>query len=340
MKRDTNLFEAIASLENLRLAHARAQRGKGHYSQVKKVNENPEFYLGQIRDALLSGTFTTSEYIEEARFDGRKNRVIHKLPYYPDRIVQHAIMAVCGPLWRKRLIRDTYQSIEGRGQHDARRRVDKYLKDHPQAFGMKLDVRKFYPSVDNALMLDCIGKTIKCSRTLALLKDIIYSHPGLPIGNYTSQYFGNLFLSPIDWRIKQNYPGMGYFRYCDDIVLISDDLKELRRSTDEIGEMLAAIKLDCTVISAPKMVNVSGLDFCGFVFKTDSIHVRKDILKKLKAAVRLHLANPERLLKSLCSYWGWFKPTQDRRVWRGIARSEIMRLTDGIFKKNPLRTMM
>ena len=95
MKRYGNLFDKITDMDNIRLAHAQAQRGKKHYTAVKKVNTDPESFLLEIQRLLISGDFTTSAYRTEEIFDGKKQRIIHKLPYYPDRIVQHAVMNIC-----------------------------------------------------------------------------------------------------------------------------------------------------------------------------------------------------------------------------------------------------
>ena len=99
---------------------------------------------------LLNKTFTTSAYDVEDRFDGRKMRTIYKLPYYPDRIVQHAMLNIVGPILVKTFIRDTFQSIQGRGTHDAARRVKKLVRsENCPKYALKIDVRKYYPSANH-----------------------------------------------------------------------------------------------------------------------------------------------------------------------------------------------
>jgi len=334
MKRHNDLFDKIADIENIRLAHQLAQRGKRHYTAVKKINKDPEPYFQQIRKMLITGTFTTSKYQTERRFDGGKWRVIYKLPYFPDRIVQHAIMNVCGPIWKKSFIRDTFQSIEGRGTHDARKRVEAFLKTEQRCHAIKIDIAQYYPSVDNELMKDCIRKSIKCWRTLRLLDNIIDSHNGLPIGNFTSQYFGNLFLSGFDWWVKQTVKLKGYFRYCDDIVFMHSDSKYLYSVLIKAIEKLKSIGL----YVKPKIcfchVQGQGLDFCGFVFFGAHTKLRKKIAGSLKEKAKQK--DPENLLKSLMSYWGWIKRIQAKGLWRKIVTVKVVKATNDVYAANPL----
>jgi RNA-directed DNA polymerase len=223
MKRYGNLWKDIVDLENIKFAHKQARRGKSFYTEVKMVDGDIDKYCKEIWAMLVNKTFTTSPYEIEERHDGRKMRTIYKLPYYPDRIVQHALLSVVGPILVNSFIRDTFQSITRRGTADAAKRIKRLVrsKDCPR-YALKIDVHKYYPSVNNNLMKQAIRKKIKCADTLWLFDDIIDSIEGLPIGNYTSQHLGNLYLNDFDWWIKQELKPKGYFRYCDDIVVFAD----------------------------------------------------------------------------------------------------------------------
>lgn len=335
MKRHGNLFEKIADIDNIRLAHQLAQRGKRHYTAVKNINKDPEPYLREIQKMLIAGTFTTSEYKTELRFDGGKWRTIHKLPYFPDRIVQHAIMLVCGPIWRKSFIRDTFQSIEGRGTHDARRRVEKFLKANQKCHAIKVDIEKYYPSAKNEVVKDCIRLKIKCVKTLRLLYDIIDSHIGLPIGNFTSQYLGNLLLTAFDWWVKQVIRLKGYFRYCDDIVFIHKDSKFLYGVFVSASKKLKSLGLKLKDKVCYRYIQNQGLDFCGFVFFGTYTKLRKKIATNMIEKAKQ--TEPKQLLDSVMSYWGWVKRIQAKGLWRKLITVEILKLTDGVYAINPLR---
>ncbi|HRD26190.1 MAG TPA: hypothetical protein PLA39_07960, partial [Methanoculleus sp.] len=103
MKRRGNLFSSMVSLENLRRAHQNARRGKTHYYAVKLVDADPDYYLRELQEELVSGTFATSPYTTKVIYEP-KQRTIYKLPYYPDRIIHHAVMQVMQPIWDRQFI--------------------------------------------------------------------------------------------------------------------------------------------------------------------------------------------------------------------------------------------
>lgn len=107
MKRHGNLWEEIVDIENIKLAHKNARKGKRKYKEVQMVNKNIDKYCNDIRNLLITKQFTTSDYRMFIKNDRGKVREIYKLPYYPDRIVQHAIMQVTEPIWKRTLIADT-----------------------------------------------------------------------------------------------------------------------------------------------------------------------------------------------------------------------------------------
>ena len=97
MKRYDHLFKKIYDLENLRKAHQHAKKGKGWYKEVIEIDKNPDYYLKQIQEMLINHTYKTSEYEIFTKQDGTKERKIYKLPYFPDRICQWAILQVIEP---------------------------------------------------------------------------------------------------------------------------------------------------------------------------------------------------------------------------------------------------
>jgi RNA-directed DNA polymerase len=322
MKRHGNLWEGITSLDNIKLAHVLARRGKSYYAEVKMVDADLEKYALEIQAMLLHKTFTTSPYEIEDRFDGRKERTIYKLPYYPDRIVQHALLNVIGPIFVNTFIRDSFQSIVGRGTHDGARRVKKLVRsENCPRYALKVDVRKYYPSVDNDILKQIIRKKIKDRDVLWLLDDIIDSMKGLPIGNYTSQHLGNLYLNQFDWWIKQEVRPPGYFRYCDDIVIFGHSSKELIDTKDEIVKKLAALKLEIKPNWNIYDVHKNGIDFVGFVFRPSDTRVRRSIALKFKEkcrAVQKVITKNNRImfLSNLMAYKGWMNRVNAKTLWR------------------------
>jgi len=262
---------------------------------------------------LKDKTFRNSEYEVFTRKFEQKEREIFKLPYFPDRIIHHCIMQVLEPIWKKTLIRDTYSSIKGRGLHDGARRVKKALKDvQGTQYCLKMDVRKFYPSVNHAVLKQIIRRKIKCKDTLWLIDEIIDSTSGVPIGNYLSQYFGNLYLCSLDHFIKEYHRVKYYFRYCDDLVLLANRKKRLRRILKTIINFLKDIKLLPKKNYQISPVDDRGIDFLGYRFFHNFILLRKSIVKKFKTKIDYALnnwvySNKQTIVNGIMSYWGWFK---------------------------------
>ena len=200
-KRVGNLYQTISSIENLRTAHLNARKGKGWYKDVRKVNEHEEDYLNQLHEMMVQKTYKTSEYTTFVRKDGQKERVIYKLPYFPDRICQWAIIQVIEPYLIKNMIANTYSAIPGRGIHKAMKDVQKAIRTDPtgMAYCLKLDVRKYYPSIDHDILKAKFRRLFKDPDLLWLLDEIIDSTPGktgIPIGNYVSQYMPGISTCP------------------------------------------------------------------------------------------------------------------------------------------------
>lgn len=347
MKRHGDLFNQIADFGMLKYAHKRARKGKAHYKDVQRINANEDQYLSELHEQLISGCFTTSEYTVMEKSDGRKMRTLYKLPYYPDRIVQHAIVAVCGPIWTRGYIRDTYQSIIGRGTSDARRRVGKSIKNSKGLYALKFDIKKYYPSIDHGILKETVQKKIKCGRTLDLLNNIINSAPGIPIGNYTSQHFGNLYLSEFDWWVKQDLKPVGYFRYCDDIVVLcrsSHECHEMRKKMFDRLEL--DFKLEVKGNWQVYCVDKEGLDFVGYKFWPNRIELRASIADGLKAKVRSIKASKPPLsqaqaVNGLMSYWGYVKHANAKALWKGQVDEGVLSVIDKFnMKQNPARKVM
>ena len=186
MKRITNLYQQICSIENLMLADAKARKGKAWQYGVQVHDRNREENLLALRDMLLSKTYSTSPYTIFKIYEP-KEREVFRLPYFTDRITHHAIMNVLEPLFVSVFTADTYSCIKKRGIHAAANVVKNALKDQPGTqYCLKLDVKKFYPSIDHAVIKQLIRRKIKDIDLLWLLDEIIDSAPGLPIGNYLS----------------------------------------------------------------------------------------------------------------------------------------------------------
>ena len=318
MKRYGNLYQIICSKENLRLAHQNARKGKGWYKEVKMVDSDVDHYINLLHDMLVNKTYQTSEYVTFIKRDSNKDRVIYKLPYFPDRICQWAIIQVIEPILIKNLIQNTYSAIPGRGIHKALDDVKKAIQKDPtgMAYCLKLDVKKYYPSIDHAVLKGKFRRMFKDPDLLWLLDEIIDSTPGnagIPIGNYVSQYCGNMSLSGFDHWIKEEKHIRHYFRYMDDICIFSkckEELHKLRKEIDKYFEMNLHLTIKSNWQVFPTFTR--GLDFVGYRIFRNFVLLRKSTCKQFKKKMTHIIKKINRGMEmnfsewcSINSYRGW-----------------------------------
>lgn len=280
MKRYGNLFDKIVTTENLNLADKKARRGKRHQYGVQKHIKNSESNILELKYQLFDERYKTSEYTNYTITDP-KTRVISKLPFFPDRICQHAIINVLEPIFVKMFTTDTYSCIKGRGVHKASYGLRGYLKDTENTkYCLKMDIRKFYPSVDNDILKDLLLRKFKDKKVLNLMFEIINSYKGLPLGNVTSQFFANYYLTYFDRFIKEKLGVKYYLRYCDDLVILSNSKEHLHSCRKEVEEYL---KDELNLILKDNYqvfpVGVRGIDFVGYKHYHTHTLLRKSIKK-------------------------------------------------------------
>lgn len=282
MKRIGYLFEKVCDMDNLRMAEANAGTGKGSRQEVAQFRDNLEQNLADIRAQLVNRTYHTSQYTCFIKHEP-KERVIYKLPYR-DRVVQWAIMQVLVDIWTPIFTRDTYACIKGRGVHSLLQRLRKELRNAPDGtkYCYKIDIRKFYPSITHSILKEVVRQRIKDPALLWLLDDIIDSADGVPIGNYISQYFANLYLAELDHIVKEQWGVKYYYRYADDIVVLSDSKEFLHGIHTKMVQYLAEhrrLELKPNYQIFP--VEARGIDFIGYVTRHTYCRARKRNKKAL-----------------------------------------------------------
>lgn len=279
MKRYGNLYGSVCSYENLVAAAQFARKGKARQRTVIAFFEKFEENIGRLREELLAHTYETSEY-RVFTIHEPKERVIYRLPFR-DRVVQWAVMLVVEPLWMKTFTRDTYSCIKGRGIHALLKKLRSDLRDDPEGTTccLKIDVKKFYPTIDHGILKAVIRRKIKDAELLALLDGIIDSVPdgeGVPIGNYLSQFFANLYLSELDHIVKERLKVRHYYRFADDIVVLGADKEALRGVLVFINDYLLSergLRIKSNYQIFP--VESRGIDFVGYVTRHDYVLARK-----------------------------------------------------------------
>lgn len=310
MKRKGNLYAQIYDPVNIKVAFENAIRGKAGIRTIREISKNPDPYLQEIHDILKEERFVNGRYNTFELKERGKDRVIHSLPFFPDRIIHHAIVQICGPIWIKSFIRDTYASIPGRGIHDGVRRIKRIMPQCEGWYALKCDITKFYPSVDHTILKNLLSKQIKDKPLLRLFDIIIDSAPGIPIGNYLSQYFGNIALSPFDHWIKHHKKNKYYYRYCDDFVIIMQDKHHLHELRIEAETKLKELKLILKNNWQVFPISDRGIDFLGYRFWPDKTLIRRTTIQRFKERLkikRMTLNETIRLVQVIGSFKGWLR---------------------------------
>lgn len=264
------LYQQVISLEHLFQAWDEFKNGKRKKLDVKIFERNLEDNIFLLHDELKANTYNHSPYIAFNIYDP-KFRHIHKAEVR-DRIVHHAIVSVVEPIFDKNFIYDSYSCRTGKGTHRAVKRLASFVRKlsrnyKDNCFVLKLDIKKFFASVDHEILLEIIGKSIKDRDLMVLIKEVIGSFSrGIPIGNLTSQLFANIYLNELDRFVKHNLRVKYYIRYCDDFAILSHDREYLEKLIVILAKFLN-VKLRLQLHKEKIIIRKykQGIDFLGYV---------------------------------------------------------------------------
>ncbi|MBD5400162.1 reverse transcriptase [bacterium] len=334
MKTYKHLWDEFISAENFDLAARKAVRGKRGRISTQKFLRRRTRKLARLREMLERGEYKTGRYRIFTIYEP-KQRQIYMLPLYPDHIVHHALMNILAPIWIKIFLADSYACIPGRGLHPASQKCVSHVRKNK--YVLQCDISKFYPSIRHDIMKKIIRKKISDKRMLALLDDIITSaggDVGMPIGNLTSQWMGNLYLNELDIFVKHHLRARHYIRYCDDFCIFANDTRELARYRDEIAEFIRD-NLDLHFSKAFIKPTAVGVNFIGYRHFANHIVLTRVGARKMRRRIQSVINNAEisacmrGRIASLSGWLGWCCGQNLRRRFYGM----ISNATDGVFAR-------
>lgn len=230
MRRVGRLLEPIASLDNLYLAFKKASKGKQRKKEVQDFCTLFDQNIAQLREGILMCNIPVGNYHYFTIHDP-KERIICAASF-SERILHHAIMNVCHPFFDRRLIDHTFATRPNKGIYQA---LDHAVKAASCCkYLVKLDFRKYFDSICHDKLIALLENLFKDQDLLRLFGRIIGSYcategRGLPIGNLTSQYFANAYLSHLDHWAKEVLRIKYYIRYMDDILIAGNDKYTLKQ---------------------------------------------------------------------------------------------------------------
>jgi hypothetical protein len=265
MKRAGHLLEPIAELANLQRAFCQAARGKRGQAEVVAFSRDLERHLEEMAEGLRRGDVPLGGY-HYFRIHDPKERLICAASFR-ERVLHHAIMGPCEPVFERGLIHHSYACRKGRGQTAALAAAQQNCRWH--RYFLKLDIRKYFDSVDHAILFRLLARRFKDVGLLLLFRRLLDTYQtqpgkGLPIGNLTSQHFANFYLNPLDRLVTETRRCGAYVRYMDDFVLWDADrdrLLALRKELETFLQDQLALRLK---ERAPVHRVETGLSFLGF----------------------------------------------------------------------------
>jgi len=315
-----NLYDKKLTFENLMKAHIESRKGKSLRKEIILFNLKQEEYIMWLYEKLKTGTYKHSGY---TRFivTEPKYRVIEKSKYI-DRIVHRwYVDNFMKEYFIKTFIDTSYACIENKGMHKACLDVQKAMKHCKRIWNnyyiIKMDVAKYFQNIDKRILFNILQKKIKDPKLLWLTKEILYSNGGeksIPIGNYTSQCFANVYLDQADKYAKHVLKLKYWFRYMDDAIAIV-------RTKDEAIEKLALIRkflkenLGLELNSKTQIFKSSqGVNFCGYKINEYRLKIRekgkrklKKKVKKLKYEIKTGKTTSKEAYKYLAGHLGYIK---------------------------------
>ncbi len=304
MRRVGGLWPQLVSFENLYLAAHQVLRGKRQRASAALFFYDLERNLFTLQRDLESGAYRPGSYrsfwIREP-----KRRMISAAPFR-DRVVHHAVVRVIEPIFESRFIHHSYACRKGRGTHRALRQFVQWARG--SAYVLKMDIRKFFPSIDHKIAKARLRRAVKDQRVLRLCDTIldgsneqeaVLSHfpgddllsplgrrRGIPIGNLTSQFFANVYLDALDHFVKDKLRVRRYLRYVDDFCCFGDDKVELREIRSEVSEFLFGLRLRLNERKSRLRRVKEGVEFLGFVVFPEQLRLSQTAVRRQRRRIR------------------------------------------------------
>jgi retron-type reverse transcriptase len=268
-------FEEIISVENLFLAWKEFVMGKKHKKDVMEFSLHLSENVFDLHQDLINKTYIHGGY-HAFKISDPKPRDIHKASVR-DRLLHHAIYRILYPYFDRKFIHDSYSCRNMKGTHKAIDRfhffAGKVSKNKTkQCWVLKCDIRKFFASIDQTVLIEILDKHIDDKNIIWLVGKVVESFystesgKGLPLGNLTSQLLVNIYMNEFDQYVKHTLKFKYYIRYADDFIFLSQGKSELEKLLPILREFLEnKLKLNLHPNKVFIQTFSSGVDFLGWV---------------------------------------------------------------------------
>ncbi|MDD3453681.1 MAG: reverse transcriptase domain-containing protein [Bacilli bacterium] len=310
-----NIYLKNLTFEKMYAAYIRAKKNKTAKKEVMEFEFNLEKNIIKLIKELKNNTYCTGKYREFKVYEP-KERIIKSLPFR-DRVVhQWYVYEFLIPYMVPKFIYDSYACLENKGTHKAIYKLEKYMKQaknkYEDFYILKMDISKFFYNINQEILYFMIQKNFKDKYLLNLTSKLIFDSEdkiGIPIGNYTSQYFANIYLNELDQYIKNDLKIKYYLRFMDDFVLIVRNKEEAKKTFLIINNFIEK-KLNLKLNHKSRYYPSSmGVDFCGYrVYFTHKLirnRSKKQMNKNIKKWNYLYQNNKLNKIKVTRSLNSW-----------------------------------
>ena len=294
----SHTFEDIININSLLLAWREFLRGKQSKKDVQKFQFHLMDSILALNYDLSNGLYCHGGY-EEFNISDPKPRIIHKATVR-DRLLHHAVYRVLYRFFYTKFISDSFSCRNNKGTHGAVQRFKTFSNivsknNTKTCWVLKCDIKKFFASINQIVLMDILHGHIKDKKIIELLKEIILSFNsgvpsiGLPLGNLTSQLFCNIYMNEFDQFVKHKLKVKHYIRFADDFVIFSESKGYLENLIPKIAEFLK-VRLSLTLHPDKVFIKTlsSGVDFLGWnnfprhtILRTKT---KQRMLKKLRGS--------------------------------------------------------
>ncbi len=271
MKTYKRLYAKLCSEENIALAFKKSQKRKSRKPYVIEFKKNLKNNLESLRWQLLFNTYKPRP-LRTFIIRDPKVRNIRK-SYFEDRIVHHAICNILEPIFEKRFIYDSFANRKGKGTLNAIKRFDKFKQkvsknNTRKCYVLKADIKHYFDEVNHNILIHILRKKVNDERLISLILKILKNHSdkiGMPLGNMTSQFFANIYLTELDQFVKNKLKAKYYIRYVDDFVILHDNQETLHNYKEKINTFLnEGLQLELHKNKSKILLLKQGIQFLGY----------------------------------------------------------------------------
>lgn len=313
MKRIGNLFEVIFTRENLYQAYLDACKGKHKKRACFNFERRLAYNLDLLYESIHNGSYQPKEYYEFTVYEPKERKIY--APSFRDLVVQHAIYRIIYPIFNATFIDQSFACRKGKGTHKAADYAQRALQvSSRNSYLIKLDIRKFFYSIDRKVLRCQIERKIKDKRLVDMMMVFAnYGEPvGIPIGNLLSQTYALIYLNVLDHFAKRDLKAKLYCRYVDDFIIFGISREQCLFALDKIKQFIATIGLSLSKYTIAPIKR--GVNFVGFRTWASKRFIRKHSLFKFsKAIANQKLQSIISILGHACRTHSLFNLTQSLR---------------------------